>query len=366
MATFNRAYELCVRLGDVPEYLQVMFWLVTASVVRGELPQAQEAIATLTHLAEARGDQPALLNAMRGRAMILLFMGHVVDALKEIEGAIEKFDISDEKVRFAARAAGQDAGAAALALMSWALWLLGHIEKALTQINAALERADAVEHPHTQAYVSYYASVLYALHGEPAMAQRHAERCLTLSEEHGFGQWRNLSRAIRGISMMMLDPSSDTLAIDDVRGAFDDYRRAGYALGITALDILWCPTLILRGQPEAALEIIDQGLLTANHNSERVFEAELYRLKACAVLARGTPGALTDAQSLLGQALQTARHQNARSFEFRAAKDLATLWMTLGKRTEAFELLAPICASFNEDYDTQDLREGKALLEQWR
>ena len=75
MATFTRAHELCERLGDVPEYLQVMFWLVTASVVRGELPQAQEGIATLMRLAKARDDQSALLNAMRGRAMILLFMG---------------------------------------------------------------------------------------------------------------------------------------------------------------------------------------------------------------------------------------------------------------------------------------------------
>ena len=92
MATFTRAHELCKRLGDLPEYLQVMFWLVTASVVRGELPQAQEAIVTLLALAKARDDQPALLNAMRGRAMILLFMGQVVDAHAEIERATEQFN----------------------------------------------------------------------------------------------------------------------------------------------------------------------------------------------------------------------------------------------------------------------------------
>ena len=72
MATFTRAHDLCERLGDVPEYLQVMFWLVTASVVRGELPQAQEGIATLMRLAKARDDQPALLNAIGGCAMIRL------------------------------------------------------------------------------------------------------------------------------------------------------------------------------------------------------------------------------------------------------------------------------------------------------
>ena len=87
-----------------------------------------------------------------------------------------------------------------------------------------------------------------------------------------------------------------TLALDEVRGAFNDYRRAGYALGITALDVLWCPALLLQHQPEAALEVIEQGLATAGHNSERLFEAELYRLKARALLARGAADARTEAQ----------------------------------------------------------------------
>jgi predicted ATPase/class 3 adenylate cyclase len=198
MATFTRAHELCERLGDVPEYLQVMFWLVTASVVRGELPQAQEGIATLMRLAKARDDQSALLNAMRGRAMILLFMGRVADAHREVEGAIEGFNASDERVRLAARAAGQDAGAAALSLMSWALWLRGHADRARVQIEAALERADAVEHPHTRAYVDYYASVLYALRGEHALALRRAERCVALSEEHGFRTMAELGARHQG------------------------------------------------------------------------------------------------------------------------------------------------------------------------
>jgi predicted ATPase/class 3 adenylate cyclase len=367
MATFTRAHALCERLGDVPEYLQVLFWLVSASVFRGELPQAEQSIAALIRLAEkTRDDQPALLNAMRGRAMILLFMGRLVDARDEVKGANEKFDASSDGVRLAARAAGQDAGAAGLALMSWALWLLGDIDKAHARIMAAHQRADAVEHPHTHAYVCYYASVLHALRGEPALALQNAKRCLSLSEEHGFGQWRNLSRVIRGISTTMLDPSSDVLALDDVRNAFNDYRRSGYALGVTALDVLWCPALLLRGQPEAALEVIDQGILTANQNSERVFEAELYRLKSRALLACDAADAQTNAQALLCQALKMARHQSARLLELRAAKDLAALWLSLSRRTEAFELLSPILASFNEGSDTRDLTEGRALLEQCR
>ena len=159
--------------------------------------------------------------------------------------------------------------------------------------------------------------------------------------------------------MTMLGPSSDALSLDEVRGAFNDYRRAGYELGITALDVLWCPALLLQGQPEAALEVIEQGLSTAAHNSERIFEAELYRLKARTLLARGAVNANADAQSLLHQALTTARNQHARSLEFRAAKDLAALWMDQDRHAEAIDLLNSVAALFPDGLGTQRLKEKK-------
>jgi predicted ATPase len=133
VATFARARELCEQLGEPPEYLQVMFWLATVSVVRGELPQALEAVVALLSVAEARGDRPALINAIRGRAMILFFLGRIVDACEAIERAVEVFSASQEADRMAARAAGQDAGVAMLALMSWVLWVLGHVDGAVTR-----------------------------------------------------------------------------------------------------------------------------------------------------------------------------------------------------------------------------------------
>src|SRR5262245_14479285 len=99
VATFGRARELCERLGEPPEYLQVMFWLATVSVVRGELPQALEAVAALLGAAEARGDRPALINATRGRAMILFFLGRIVEAREAIERAVEIFSVSQEADR---------------------------------------------------------------------------------------------------------------------------------------------------------------------------------------------------------------------------------------------------------------------------
>ena len=360
LTTFARARELCERLGEPPEYLQVMFWLATASVVRGELPQALEAIAGLPSAAQARGNQPALLNGIRGQAMILMFMGRIVEARDALERAVEAFSASEESDRMAARAAGQDAGVSMLVLMAWVLWILGQVDEAVLRMDAALERADTVQHAHTHAYAWYYAAVLHALRGEPVIAQGYAERCLAISEQHGFRQWLGLSRAIRGICMAVLDISGSRL--DDVVAELGEYQQAGYQLGITAQFVLLCPALLLQNEPEAALETIDQGLSVVSHNSERFFEAELYRLKARALLMRGAPDA--EAEALLDQALRTARSQQARSLELRAATDLARLWMKQGKNAAAHDVLSSIYGRFSEGFDTRDLREAKAVIAQ--
>jgi class 3 adenylate cyclase/tetratricopeptide (TPR) repeat protein len=360
VATFARARELCERLDEPAEYQQVMFWLATASVVRGELPHALEADLVVLRRAEERGDRPALLNAIRGQAMILLFLGRVAEARDVVERAVEVFDASDETARIAARAAGQDCRVASLALMSWASWLLGHVDSAVTQARTALQRADALEHAHTRAYASYYASVLHALRGEPAIADRHAERCLALSEEHGFRHWRGLARSLRGICATMLDPTSGSL--EDVTAAVDEYHGAGYQLGITALYVLLAPALLARGENQRALDIIERGLATVERNTERLFEAELYRLKAQAIVAARGEAALAEAESWLERALETARSQELRSLELRAATDLAMLRLEQGGRESAVELLRPLVDAFEKGAESADLERAQAIV----
>jgi tetratricopeptide (TPR) repeat protein len=361
---FARARKICERLGDNPaEYLRVMNWLHIALAVRGELPQAREAAGKLIDLAAARGDRPALLNDMRAAGLSSLLMGRIVEASDWLERNAKEFDDSSEAERLTARAAGQDAGAAGLAIMSWALWVQGDVDRSLARVGAALQRADALtDDHHTQAYVSHYASVLYALRGDPGEAYQYAERCFTLSEKHGFRQWRNPSRAICAVCATMLGPSK---AIDPVSIELDQYR-AGYHLGITVILALLCEALLVRHQLDAVAETIKQGLKKCEANTELFFEAELHRLKARALLLSNEPDASLQAQSLLEKALNIARSQNARSLELRAARDLAMLRRSQGKPQQARELLAPVYGWFTEGFDTRDLKEAKALLDELR
>jgi predicted ATPase len=95
---------------------------------------------------------------------------------------------------------------------------------------------------------------------------------------------------------------------------------------------------------------------------ERWNEADIHRIAGEIELLSPERDA-AKAQGNFERALELAREQQARSWELRAATSLARLWRNQGKRTEAYDLLAPVYAWFTEGFDTLDLRQAKALLE---
>ena len=363
LETFARARELCERLGDAPEYLQVVHWLAVVRAVRGELPQALEVHESAIARAKMRGDRAGLLNSARGSGLVLTLMGRLAEALDRTEQAATVFGASSEAERLAARAAGQDAGVANLAVMSWALWVRGFPDGAAARMVAALDRAAVIGHPHSEAYARYYASILYVLRREPTIARLHAARCLVLSEQHGFA-WRGLARMVRGISESLIDSSSAPLG--QVQIELDAYTRRGYQLGITALYVLLCEALLRQNDAAAAMPLLVSGLETAQRNGERLFQAELYRLSGQAKLAESSIDARGAARTLLEKALEAARRQGARSLELRACFDLARIWHAEGRDADARSLLDPVFLSFSEGLDTSDLKEAQVLLERLR
>jgi predicted ATPase len=114
---------------------------------------------------------------------------------------------------------------------------------------------------------------------------------------------------------------------------------------------------------EAGLHLLDEALTLADKHREYWWEAELHRLKGVFRLQQAVPDA-EQAEACFQQALDIARRQEAKSLELRAAMSLARLWQHQGKRAEARELLAPIYGWFTEGFDTADLQEAKALLEE--
>jgi predicted ATPase len=116
------------------------------------------------------------------------------------------------------------------------------------------------------------------------------------------------------------------------------------------------------GQPEAGLTVLAEAVTLVAATEERWWEAELYRLQGELLCHLPRP-AVGQAETCFQQAVDVARHQQAKALELRAAMSLARLWQRQGKRAEARELLAPIYAWFTEGFDTTDLQEAKGLLD---
>src|SRR5215467_7523736 len=117
------------------------------------------------------------------------------------------------------------------------------------------------------------------------------------------------------------------------------------------------------GEPEAGLTVLVEALTHVNTTGERWYESEIYRLKGELLLQQSSDNA-TEAGNCFHHARAIARSQQAKSFELRIATSLARLWQSQGKRQEAHDLLAPVYNWFTEGFDTTDLKEAKALLDE--
>jgi predicted ATPase len=118
------------------------------------------------------------------------------------------------------------------------------------------------------------------------------------------------------------------------------------------------------GSPEDARQALAEAHTLVEQHEERFWEAEVYRVRGGLLLQQ--PGiSQAEAETWLQRALDVARRQQAKSLELRAAMSLSRLWQQQGKRAEARALLAPIYHWFTEGFDTADLQEAKALLEEF-
>ena len=117
------------------------------------------------------------------------------------------------------------------------------------------------------------------------------------------------------------------------------------------------------GEVEEGLLTLTEALTLVETNGDRVCEAELYRLKGELLLQRSADHA-PEAETCFHQAIAIAQNQSAKSWELRASTSLARLWQQQGKRQEAHALLAPVYHWFTEGFDTADLKEAKALLDE--
>jgi predicted ATPase len=196
---------------------------------------------------------------------------------------------------------------------------------------------------------------------EPALTQEYAEETITLSERLGFPTYLGLGRALRGWSRALSGEGEEGVA--EMQQAMTDLAQTGTGVGAPGLLVMLAEGTWQVGRHDDALGALDVAAALAREGRGHNMSVEMHRLRG-AILLDKDEGQAEEAEGLFRQAIDLARRQEAKWFELRAAASLARLWQRQGKRDAARELLQPVYDWFTEGFDTQDLKDAKALLEE--
>ena len=352
-AAYERARELFEAAGDQKRLAVALTGCSIASYTRGEMQRGITFAEQALTIAERLDDDSLRLPALVQIALPEHFQGKFTTSLARCEKALALYDASRHgSVAFLV---GTDQGAVARGFSAWNLWHLGYPDRALERAREALEQSTT--HPFSQCHSLIVETVLHWLRRDMPSLSRAVDEVVGLSEAMGFPFWLGWGRAYRGA--LLAAGAVGTAALTE---ASEGLALAATTGQVCAPMLLACVAGVQQatGLHAEALETIESALAVSDQTDQHFFDAELYRLRGEFLLATGGPA--DEAAARYHRALAIAREQGARSFELRAATSLARLWRDQGKRTEARHLLAPVYASFTEGFDTSDLIDAKALL----
>jgi predicted ATPase len=251
----------------------------------------------------------------------------------------------------------------ALAFESRALWHLGYSERAHERGLAALSLAQTVAHPFSLCAALREEAWLRIQRREPELIAARTKAYLAVAREQGFA-WDCAAGSMLEIwhdAWVTGRCADDRIAA--FRSALAELRRMGARVAWGLWHALFAECLEKHGNTDESLTALEAAVAHFERTGDAHWEPEVHRLIGD-LLLRQNPSAPDRAEVSYRRAIERARSQEAKSWELRAATSLARLWRDQGKPAEARALLAPVYGWFTEGFDTADLKEAKALVEE--
>jgi class 3 adenylate cyclase/predicted ATPase len=356
--TYTYARQCCAHLDDPHRLFTVVRGLWNYALVRAEYRTAQELGEQLIDLAQQVHESSMLIAAHRALGATLFQLGAIASAHAHMVQSIALYDLQQH--RSYAFLYGEDAGVVCRSHDAWALWLLGYPDQALARSHEAVTLAQQSAHLFSLGFALNFAAVFHEFRREVRFTQERAEAAISLSKEQRFAQWMAHGAILRGWALAQQGQAQE--GIEQINQSLRAFRATGAEIQRPQFLALLAEAYGTIGEPEAGLSALAEALALVDTTGERWYEAALYRLKGELLLQQSLDN-LPEAETCFQHSISIARSQQAKSLELRAATSLARLWHQQGKRQEAHDLLAPIYDWFTEGFDTADLKDAKALLE---
>ena len=333
------------------------FWAANYVGFNGDV--MRELATKFLALAERQLDDGTVMAGHRLMGTSLLCTGDIAEGREHYDRAIALYDPA--RHRPLATRFGQDVRVATLSYRSLLLWVLGHPEAAIADTDRAITEARDIGQAATLMYALSVTSLTLIQVGNYEIATTQSHEAIALADEKGAPFWRAFGMMNRGCALALQGKASD--AVPMITSGVTAFRSTGATL--------WTPFFLSflatghadLGQFDDAWRYIGEAMTISETTGERWHEAEINRIAGEIALLMPQSDA-AKAQEYFERALSVARKQQAKSFELRAATSLARLWRDQGKPQQARELLAPVYGWFTEGFDTLDLKQAKASLDE--
>jgi class 3 adenylate cyclase/predicted ATPase len=355
--------EQAEALEEPPEdpllLFSVLYGLWVRNLVAFNGDVVRELAVQFLALAKKQKTTGPLMIGHRQMGLSLLHTGDIAEGRLHLDRAITLYD-SAEHCLLATRF-GQDVGVATLSWKSLALWLLGYPEAALADAERALKLAREIGHVATLMYALTFTQWTLIHCGNYAAANALATEDVALADQKGVVLWKAFGMMYKGQLFTLTGRAAN--AVQTITSAMTALR--------STTTTMWMPSWLSYlsraysdlGRFDDAGRCIGEAMTAMEATKERWFEAEVNRIAGEITLLSSQPDA-AKAQAYFERALAIAREQQAKSWELRVAMSMAQLWRDQGRRRQARDLLAPVYGWFTEGFNTLDLKQAKALLDE--
>ncbi|HEY6439065.1 MAG TPA: adenylate/guanylate cyclase domain-containing protein [Acetobacteraceae bacterium] len=353
---YGRARQLAERHGSERQLFQALFGLWINNSGSGGIRAARPFMHRLAQVADLAEDDALRLQAHHSGWSTLWSAGEPMAAHAHTEEGRRLYD-PEQHCSHRHTYGGHDPGVCARMTGGMTEWLLGYPDKAQASIVEAMGLAARIAHPFSREYAFEYSAVVHLHRGEPERALPLLVTADALRTEQRISSVFEPRLLFGAVAFMR---GEVTEAIIHLREALAQAQTKG-TLGRPYGHCLLAQALAHRGDYRDAMVALNEAFERIETTGERGWQSELYRVRGLVLMAQGQRD---EGQALLEQAVEVAVQQQAKSLELRAAMSLARFWGEGGRRAEARHLLAPVFGWFTEGFDTVDLKQAKALLDE--
>jgi hypothetical protein len=349
-----RARELCERHGNSGQLLSALYGEWAGRYTRSEVPEMRALATRFSALVDGDPRPGVRLVATRMLAIDRLVSGDLPEARRLFEIILAGYDPAEKGL---AQPFGLDARAACLTYQAWVLWALGYPEQGARAGEAAIAWAEELTHANSKGNpLCWGGAMVELLLRRPVLAETKAREAIRFCDEARLPFWGAYGRVFLGIAMV--EQGGGEAGLSELRRGLDALAATG-ARGLEPLLLAWTAQAEAKaGFQEDGARTIERALASVSETDQAIWIAELHRIRASL-----RPVGDADVENDLWRAVAFARAQHSRSFELRAATDLARRWHDQARHREARELLAPIYACFEEGFTLPDLQDAKLLLD---